>query len=137
MMWYKIKKKLYRKVKKFWIVVNFFIWIVIKKLLMWYKKWKKVEMFWGWLVLKNMKKWKNKYMNSNPIILYCTVTWQTSPETSYSTTPVRTSTVLLLQRPPPSCRCCSFQASRAPDVFQKLPCATNFLAFSPRYKGLD
>jgi len=32
MMWYKIiiKKKLYRKVKKFWIVVKFFIWIVIK-----------------------------------------------------------------------------------------------------------
>jgi hypothetical protein len=34
-MWDKVKKNLYRKVKKFYIVVNFFIWIIKKKLLMW------------------------------------------------------------------------------------------------------
>jgi hypothetical protein len=42
-------------------------------------------MFWCWLVFKNMKKWKYKYINNNPIILYCTATWQTSPKCQATT----------------------------------------------------
>jgi len=53
---------MYRKVKKFWIVVN-------KKLLMWYKKWKSgnVLMLIGGEKYKKRK--KKKRMNS--VVLFC------------------------------------------------------------------
>jgi hypothetical protein len=51
---------MYRKVKKFWIVVNKKnYWCDIKS--------EKVGIFWCWLVLKNMKKQKKNYMYSTPL----------------------------------------------------------------------
>jgi hypothetical protein len=40
---------------KFCTVVNFFIWIIIKKLLMWYKKWEYFNEDCYW---KMWKKWE-------------------------------------------------------------------------------
>jgi hypothetical protein len=46
----------YEKVKKFCFVVDYFIWIVIKKLLMWCKKCKKVRMFFIWFFFGRSEK---------------------------------------------------------------------------------
>jgi len=55
---------MYRKVKKFWIIVN-------KKLLMWYKKWKigNVLMLIGGEKYKKMKKKKKKTHEQCCIVL--------------------------------------------------------------------
>jgi hypothetical protein len=45
-LWYKVKKNLYGKVKKFCIIMDFFIWIVIKNYWCNIKSEKKVGMFW-------------------------------------------------------------------------------------------
>jgi hypothetical protein len=42
-MWYKVKRVCIEKKKLY--CSEFFIWIIIKKLLMWYKMWKKLECF--------------------------------------------------------------------------------------------
>jgi hypothetical protein len=58
MMWYKIKRICIKKVKKFCIVVNFFIWIVIKNYWCDIKNEKSMNvlMFGGWKYKKVIKK---------------------------------------------------------------------------------
>jgi hypothetical protein len=56
-MWYKVKRICIEKWKKKLYFSEYFIRIVIKKLLMWYKKWKKWECFDVDCCWKKMKKW--------------------------------------------------------------------------------
>jgi len=65
-------------VKKFCIVVNFFIWIVIKNYWCDIKSEKSENVL---MLIGGKKKYKKKrkYMNSNSIMLFCSVTYQTSP----------------------------------------------------------